>query len=117
PPGALLRADLGVVEFHMRERELKELETWCIGRERLLVQLCHGPGGMGKTRLAIELCRRMKEFKWRAGFLKRDQIQQDAELWCKALELDQPLLLVLDYAQDRADTIRWLVEQVVAVKG
>ncbi|MFM7169185.1 MAG: helix-turn-helix domain-containing protein [Planctomycetaceae bacterium] len=117
PPGALLRADLSVVEFHMRERELKELENWCIGRERLLVQLCHGPGGMGKTRLAIELCRRMKEFKWRAGFLKRDQIQQDAELWRKALELNQPLLLVLDYAEHRADTIRWLVEQVVAVKG
>jgi hypothetical protein len=117
PPGALLRADLGVVEFHMRERELKELENWCIGRERLLVQLCHGPGGMGKTRLAIELCRRMKQFKWRTGFLDKDQFQQDAELWRKALEVDEPLLLVLDYAQDRADTIRWLVEQVVAVKG
>jgi len=117
PPGALLRADLGVVEFHMRERELKELENWCIGRERLLVQLCHGPGGMGKTRLAIELCRRMREFNWRVGYLKKDQIQQDAELWRKALEVDEPLLLVLDYAQDWADTIRWLVEQVVAVKG
>jgi len=117
PPGALLTADLGVVEFHMRERELKELENWCIGRERLLVQLCHGPGGMGKTRLAIELCRRMKQFKWRTGFLDKDQFQQDAELWRNALEVDEPLLLVLDYAQDRADTIRWLVEQVVAVKG
>jgi hypothetical protein len=71
---------------------------------------------MGKTRLAIELCRRMRELRWRAGIMKKDQIQQDAELWRKALELDQPLLLVLDYAQDRADTIRWLVEQVVEVK-
>ncbi len=117
PPGALLRADLGVVEFHMRERELKELENWCIGRERLLVQLCHGPGGMGKTRLAIELCRRMKQFKWRTGFLDKDQFQQDAELWRKALEVDEPLLLVLDYAQDHADTIRWLLEQVTETKG
>jgi hypothetical protein len=117
PPGALLRADLGVVEFHMRERELKELENWCLGRERLLVQLCHGPGGMGKTRLAMQLCHRMREFKWRTGFLDNSQFQQDAQLWRKALELDEPLLMVLDYAQDWTDTIRWLVEQVTEVKG
>jgi hypothetical protein len=115
-PGALLRADMGVVEFHMRERELEALENWCLDSESLLVRLCHGPGGMGKTRLAIELCRRMSNFKWRTGFLEKDRIEQDAELWREALKLGQPLLVVLDYAQDRADTIRWLVEQVVAVK-
>jgi hypothetical protein len=116
PPGALLRAEMGVVEFHMRERELEVLESWCMRDEPLLVQLYHGPGGMGKTRLAIELCRRMKESNWRTGFLDKDRILQNAALWREAMELDQPLLLVLDYAQDRADEIRWLVEQVLAVK-
>ena len=116
PLGALLKADMGVVEFHMRERELKDLENWCMRDEGLLVQLYHGPGGMGKTRLAIEICRLMKDVQWRAGFLDKVRIQQDAELWHEALKLDQPLLLVLDYAQDRSDEIRWLVEQVVAVK-
>lgn len=117
PPGALLRADLGVVEFHMREQEQCELEQWCLGSERLLVKLCHGPGGMGKTRLALELCRNMQKSGWQAGFLDKHEFELDAPLWREALSSGQPLLLVLDYAQDRTDAIRWLVKQVTDVKG
>ena len=40
PPGALLRADLGIVRFHQRKQELAELKEWCCSWSELKVQLC-----------------------------------------------------------------------------
>jgi hypothetical protein len=58
PPGALLRADHeNAVPFHGRESETTDILSWC-GRDLGIgVRLYTGAGGMGKTRLFLELCK------------------------------------------------------------
>ena len=66
-PARLLDPRREVVGFVGRDRELAELAAWCqdddeCGRLRLVT----GPGGVGKTRLAVELADRMRKAGWRA---------------------------------------------------
>jgi len=118
PPGALLRADLGIVRFHQRQRELAELTEWCCSSSGLQVQLCHAAGGMGKTRLAIELCRQMREKeKWQAGILDTAAFGEDEELWQGVLTSGGRLLLVLDYAESCSGILHWVFSQVTAIHG
>jgi hypothetical protein len=56
PPSALLVPERGIVPFAGRSELQGELIAWCEARPDVGVQLLHGPGGMGKTRLAQELC-------------------------------------------------------------
>lgn len=68
-PGALLRADVhDGVPFGGREFELKELHEWCNASAPVSVKLVTGAGGMGKTRLLIELCEQLRKVGWAAGF-------------------------------------------------
>ncbi|MFN9295257.1 MAG: helix-turn-helix domain-containing protein, partial [Planctomyces sp.] len=118
PPGALLRAESGIVRFHQRQRELAELTEWCCSSSGLQVQLCHAPGGMGKTRLAIELCRQMREKeKWQAGILDTAAFREDEELWQGVLTSGGRLLLVLDYAESCSGILHWVFSQVTAIHG
>jgi predicted ATPase/DNA-binding SARP family transcriptional activator len=63
-PERPIESDLGVLEppttFIGRERELAALEALLIGSETRLVTLT-GLGGSGKTRLALQLARRLEE--------------------------------------------------------
>ncbi|MGV2340321.1 MAG UNVERIFIED_CONTAM: hypothetical protein LVR18_42145 [Planctomycetaceae bacterium] len=100
PPGALLRADPGVVELHVRERVC--VSDWSrgslSGRWCSCVTARAVWAGLG---LAIGALPPSGENSiGGCGCLKKDQIQQDAELWRKALEVDEPLLLGAGYAQD-----------------
>ena len=71
-PAALLNARHQEVPFHGRKEVLDALRRWCEGEERVRARLIHAEGGMGKTRLAIELCKQMRAAGWRAGFLRED---------------------------------------------
>ncbi|HZI13245.1 MAG TPA: tetratricopeptide repeat protein, partial [Myxococcus sp.] len=93
---ALLNARHEVVPFHGREALLAELGRWCDEGPPVAVQLLHAEGGVGKTRLAIELVRRRREQGWSAGFLAKEV----PENWLERLwSLGQPVLVVLDYAE------------------
>jgi nucleoside phosphorylase/tetratricopeptide (TPR) repeat protein len=96
-PANLLNACHQVVPFHGRKELLDELRRWCEGDERVRARLIHAAGGMGKTRLAIELCKQMREAGWRAGFVREDKTVADL------LESHRPVLAVLDYAESRPD--------------
>ena len=89
-----------VVGFVGRERELAELAAWCqddhAGRLRLLT----GPGGVGKTRLAIELADRMRGVGWRAERIA-DGSEAGAIGALRAVTRGRALLIV-DYAETRA---------------
>ena len=95
-PASLLQADFGVVPYLFREVELKEAVDWCEGADwstPMSVMQVTAPGGAGKTRFAIELCRVMQERGWVTG------------LWRDASGLAQlplPRLIVIDYAQEGA---------------
>jgi hypothetical protein len=61
-----------------------------------------GPGGSGKSRLALELCLERRD-AWRAGFLSRDEIE-DLSFW-QAWRPNRPTLLIADYAAAYAEVI------------
>ncbi len=96
-PANLLNARHQVVPFHGRNELLAELRGWCEGDGDVRARLIHAAGGMGKTRLAIELCEQMGKAGWRTGFLR-----EGAEL-VGLLESHRPVLAVLDYAESRPD--------------
>ncbi len=100
PPGALLRAEYGVVPFDGRVEELSDLEAWCGDGGQVGVRLYTGAGGMGKTRLALELCRRARRNGWEAGFHTQDSGPSAAASRLKAMMVRRkPLLVVVDYAE------------------
>lgn len=103
PPGALLKAEYGVVPFHYRDKELDDLDDWCRSGERLAIRLYTGLGGMGKTRLAIEQCHRLeRRDNWVSGFLKEVSFHIDTEnrfVWLK--DEVRSAFVVIDYAETR----------------
>src|SRR5580704_17213886 len=109
-PAALLNARHQVVPFHGPEDVLDELRRWCEGDEGVHARIIHAAGGMGKTRLAIELCKLMQERGWRAGFLREDMKLADI------LESHRPVLAVLDYSESRPD-LREMLASVAERRG
>jgi nucleoside phosphorylase/tetratricopeptide (TPR) repeat protein len=95
-PAALLNARHQVVPFHGRDDVLESMRRWCEEESNVRARLIHAAGGMGKTRLAIELCRQMREKRWRAGFLA------EGDKLGELMESDRPVLAVIDYAESRA---------------
>ncbi len=60
PESALVRAEFAVVPFHARADTLEELDDWCAHGPETAFRLYTGAGGMGKTRLMIEVCSRLR---------------------------------------------------------
>jgi tetratricopeptide (TPR) repeat protein len=88
-----------------RETEMDDLWQWATNRKEVGVRLLIGPGGHGKTRLALELCRRLEAAGWRAGFAAdRWPALSDADL-ALVLPPDRPTLIVLDYAASRGEVL------------
>ena len=67
-PAQLMDSRAEVVVFRGREDEVAALETWCAAPAPLGVCLVWGTGGIGKTRLAAELCHRVSAAGMVAGF-------------------------------------------------
>ena len=88
-----------------RREELAELHAFLStddpGRTDFSWWLWTGPGGIGKSRLALDLCLQLiSERKWHAGFLDHDAPPPD---WSR-LHLEKPTLIVVDYvALDAVD--------------
>jgi hypothetical protein len=60
----LLDPRLGLIDFVGRVDELAALTAWCEHDEGRRLRLVTGPGGVGKTRLALELAARMEKRGW-----------------------------------------------------
>ena len=108
PPGKLLTASYEVIPFEEEGRrgELDDLEAWCNGPDPCSVLLLTGDGGSGKTRLALEWCRRLRHQVWHAGFLRRDRSENDLD---PLLEGVAPRLIVVDYAETRLAVVQPLL--------
>ena len=107
-PSALLRAEFGIVPFEAREQEIADLENWCQDSRPLAVRLYTGAGGMGKTRLMIELARRLRRAGWRAGFAVAD-LPADGTPLAWLMRDARSLFLVVDYAETRRRDVRALI--------
>ena len=101
--GLLAYANL-TIEHIGRERELDVLHQFLVDPAAFRWWLWTGPAGMGKSRLALELCRRVPA-NWDAGFL--DEISQDRIL---DRPFAKPTLIVVDYAAQRGP---WLSDALL----
>jgi transcriptional regulator with XRE-family HTH domain len=105
-PGALLRADVhDGVPFHGRKLELKELNDWCNASALVSVKLITGAGGIGKTRLLIELCQRLRRSDWAAGFTSTGAPELFRERG--------GTLVVIDYADAALEVTRRVLAEAV----
>jgi hypothetical protein len=110
-PSLLLRPERAIVKFTGREAELSELRAWCQGDQPRSVRLVTGAGGVGKTRLALQVAA-----EWKAA--GQEYVLVAAGQEAKALERARavtagPVLLVADYAETRsglADLLRAVVD-------
>ena len=104
-PSALLQAEYAIVPFEGRKEFLDDAIGWCADEHDLGIRLYVGPGGMGKTRIAIELCDqvsvRMPEEGWRSGFLAQRFAGVPEWLLPNLRDGREPLLIVVDYAETR----------------
>lgn len=117
PPSALLHARYQVVDFEGRRDELTDLLAWCAAGERFAVRLYTGAGGMGKTRLMMELCRRIRGDGWRAGFLDVPPSILPPT-WASELTSSwQPTLVVIDYAETKRQEALDLLAAAVTHAG
>jgi tetratricopeptide (TPR) repeat protein len=102
-PVHLCLPQYGIVPFRGRAAELAELARWLDG-SGFTMALLIGGGGMGKTRLAAEVCQSALAAGWLAGFL--DEEAGDMDVLVSGLS---PLLLVVDEAQTRLDELASLI--------
>jgi tetratricopeptide (TPR) repeat protein len=137
-PTTLLQAKYGLVPFTGGEAVRDELIDWALARgpyaeraRRDTGRLIHGPGGLGKTRLMIEVAEALRAEGWSAGFLARpgagDEPGDTAEARTRRRERrakalarlirgasDKGLLLIMDYAEGREPEIAALA---AAIRG
>jgi hypothetical protein len=93
-----------------RGDDLRSLQDWLNGPKPIAVQCRIGRAGSGKTRLAIELCRRAEAQGWTMGFLAHDELvrfQRDGHV--RDWAWSTPTLVIVDYAATSAQPLRqWL---------
>ncbi|HEX7243865.1 MAG TPA: hypothetical protein VF263_26495, partial [Longimicrobiaceae bacterium] len=87
-----------------RDDALRRLDAFLDAPHPFAWWMGRGPGGIGKSRLALELClRRVGE--WRMGWI--DDRELDGFDW-RRWEPSRPTVLVVDYAEERAGLLREL---------
>ncbi|HLA64891.1 MAG TPA: hypothetical protein VK610_10720, partial [Rhodothermales bacterium] len=107
-----------VVPFHGRTAELDALRAFREGAGDVGALVIEGEGGIGKTRLAMEAVYHAQRDRWQAGFLVRDQSLDTLRAGLAALnEGEQPVFVVVDYAEDRPEQLAALVAEWLAVPG
>jgi hypothetical protein len=119
-PTDLLQASYAVVPYTDVTGAKADLLAWCRDDARTTAgRLVHGPGGLGKTRLLIEVAAELQEAGWMAGFLDPPYTDNVASERWQALDQliahgdGNGLLVVMDYAEGRQKELKELAERLV----
>jgi glycosyltransferase involved in cell wall biosynthesis len=113
----LLRAEEAVLAFDAaRQADVDSANEWIDDSKfALALRLITGPGGQGKTRLALELCGRRQEAGWYAGFIDRDlEPAAVPGAWRSIVERRRPMLIVLDYAETRQNLLLSILREAIS---
>lgn len=108
PPGggtvALLDPGRRVVPYSGHDAELADLIDWCRAPHPVQVRLTTGPGGAGKTRLAVEAARRLTRSGWRCTWIRpADDAAALSALLSPATPSARRALVIIDDAASRTD--------------
>ena len=107
-----------LVDFVGREDEMTALLAWCEDDQATRLRLVTGPGGVGKTRLAVQLEQRAKELGWVCERVA-DGKEGQAIARLRAIS-GRRALLIVDYAETRAGLRQMLTalasDQGIAVR-
>lgn len=109
-PSALLKPANRIVAYQGTRYldHLKNLVRWCGSSESAAVLSFVARGGVGKTRIGVELCHQVRDQKpgdpeseWLAGFLQPGAFPKTNSPWEDFDFTDRNVLLVVDYASTR----------------
>ena len=103
----LLAAEHALAPFVARGTETKKLMRWCLDPAALPVHVLAGPGGVGKSRLAVQVARELPD-GWVVG---RCASGKAALLLPAVLACQEPTLVIVDDA-DTKPGVASLVEQL-----
>lgn len=99
-PSELLRPEQAVVDFTGRVTELEDLRAWCEQDRPRSLRVLVGAGGVGKTRLALQIA---AEWKRAGGIWQMIAAGHEARALPAARAVTSgAVLLVLDYAETRS---------------
>lgn len=97
------------VPFRGRGPELAALRSFLDDPRLFLWWIVTGPGGAGKTRIALELC--LRADGWRAGFLRHFSAKETWSL-SPSWRPHRPTLIVVDYALEQIELVGALASQL-----
>ena len=116
----LLRAEEEVIPFDVRRQpEADKLMDWIADTTwPVTVRLVTGDGGQGKTRLAIHLCQQLRTEGWQCGFIDSSlEANRMPLLWRDLSGVNQPILIVVDYAETRQSAFLSLLKSAIEDPG
>ncbi|WP_158247498.1 MULTISPECIES: tetratricopeptide repeat protein [unclassified Pseudomonas] len=114
----LLRAEEAIIPFDpKREPFLNSQLNWATSQFPIAVRLLIGAGGVGKTRLALELCLRLKVQGWDAGFLSSEcEVNNCEKLISQINDSGRPCCVVIDYAETRQVVLLAILRSLLKAK-
>jgi len=118
-PAALLQAKFRIAPFVDFGDCREKLLAWARACDpagkpiKTAGKVIHGPGGLGKTRLMIEVARALAVEGWLAGFVNRDTLGHvtrgpQLESLIRNGREARGLLLIVDYAEGRTEDVKAL---------
>jgi hypothetical protein len=119
PPTALLRAEHCIVPFHPVRIDLcSKLESWFDLDIPIGVKLITGSGGSGKTRLCMELAKRLRINRdIKAGFLDSRADRASDDVLDRLIPGNGSILLVIDYAETRSGITEKILMRAADYEG
>ena len=109
---SLLRAYNAFIRLIGRQPESEALNAFCDKEDAFAWKVLTGDGGVGKTRLALELALQREQAGWRSGFLDVDSLKRWVANdrfgdWCPTGDT----LVVIDYAANKPEYLKPLLKR------
>jgi tetratricopeptide (TPR) repeat protein len=116
----LLLPEEASVPFHASRRHMvDDVLKWATDAKGfpLALQVRVGQGGVGKTRLMLEVCQILTSAGWHAGFLGKTSGVDVRSAFKGLVEENPQILVVIDYAESKLEELATLLETALAVKN